>query len=98
MPPTLSVVIVAWNSREELAETLPAMVAELREGDELIVVDNDSGDGTIDVVNSLAPAARLVRMGRNVGFAGWLQRGSRDRLGRSARPPQPRRGTPPRLR
>ena len=46
MRPSLSVLIVAWNSREELARTLPALLPELGEGDELIVVDNDSGDGT----------------------------------------------------
>ena len=55
MHPTLSVLIVAWNSREELARTLPALLPELGEGDELIVVDNDSGDGTAEAALELAP-------------------------------------------
>ncbi len=76
MPPTLSVVIVAWNSREELARTLPALLAELGNADELIVVDNDSGDGTPEAVASLAPAARIVRMGRNAGFAAGCNAGA----------------------
>ena len=76
MSPTLSAVIVAWNSREELARTLPALLGELREDDELIVVDNDSGDGTADAVRSLAPAARLLQMGRNAGFAGGCNAGA----------------------
>ncbi len=76
MPPTLSVLIVAWNSREELARTLPALLAELGEGDELIVVDNDSGDGTEEAVRSLAPTARLLHMGRNAGFAGGCNAGA----------------------
>jgi len=42
--PTLSVLIVAWNSREELARTLPALLPELEDGDELIVVDSASRD------------------------------------------------------
>jgi GT2 family glycosyltransferase len=67
--PTLSVLIVAWNSREELGRTLPALLPELSEGDELIVVDNDSRDGTPEAVAELAPAARLVQTGRNAGFA-----------------------------
>jgi GT2 family glycosyltransferase len=67
--PSLSVLIVAWNSREELDRTLPALLAELGPDDELIVVDNDSADDTVDLVGGLAPEARLVRMGRNVGFA-----------------------------
>jgi GT2 family glycosyltransferase len=74
--PTLSVLIVTWNSREELRRTLPALRAELGEGDELIVVDNDSADGTPEVVSSLAPEARLVRNGRNVGFAAACNAGA----------------------
>jgi N-acetylglucosaminyl-diphospho-decaprenol L-rhamnosyltransferase len=68
-PPTLSVLIVSWNSRAQLARTLPALLAELEEGDELIVVDNDSDDGAPEEVEALAPQARLLRSGRNAGFA-----------------------------
>jgi GT2 family glycosyltransferase len=68
--PTLSVLIVAWNSRAELARTLPAVLPELGEGDELIVLDNDSSDGTGEAVAELAPRARVVRSARNLGFAG----------------------------
>jgi len=67
--PTLSVLIVAWNSREELARSLPALLPELGEGDELLVVDNASEDGTPAVAAELAPAARVVRNERNLGFA-----------------------------
>jgi GT2 family glycosyltransferase len=76
MPPTLSVVIVAWNSRKELVRTLPALLPELGESDELIVVDNASGDGTPEAVAALAPGARIVRMDRNVGFAGGCNAGA----------------------
>ncbi len=76
MRPTLSVLIVAWNSREELARTLPALLPELDEGDELIVVDNDSGDGTPEAAIALAPAARIVRSGRNAGFAAGCNEGA----------------------
>jgi GT2 family glycosyltransferase len=74
--PTLSVLIVTWNSREELERTLPALLPELDEGDELIVVDNDSGDGTAEVVESLAPAAQLVQTGHNAGFAAACNAGA----------------------
>jgi GT2 family glycosyltransferase len=73
--PSLSVLIVAWNSRAELARTLPALLPELGEGDELIVVDNDSADGTAEAVAALAPAARVVRSDRNAGFAGGCNEG-----------------------
>jgi N-acetylglucosaminyl-diphospho-decaprenol L-rhamnosyltransferase len=81
MRPTLSVLTIAWNSREELERTLPALLAELREGDELIVVDNDSSDGTPAAVSALAPAARIVRMGRNAGFAAACDAGAEEATG-----------------
>ncbi|HEU4906702.1 MAG TPA: glycosyltransferase family 2 protein [Solirubrobacterales bacterium] len=76
MRPTLSVLIVTWNSREELGRTLPALLPELGDGDELIVVDNDSTDGTTAAVTELAPAARVVHSGGNAGFAGGCNEGA----------------------
>lgn len=76
MRPSLSVLIVAWNSREELQPTLAALLPELEAGDELIVVDNDSADDTVERVKALAPGARLLRMGRNVGFAAGVNAGA----------------------
>ncbi len=81
MRPTLSVLIVTWNSREELGRSLPALLPELEEGDELIVVDNDSGDGTAEAVAALAPAARVVRSGGNVGFAAGCNAGAEQARG-----------------
>jgi GT2 family glycosyltransferase len=79
--PSLSVLIVAWNSREELARTLPALLPELEEADELIVVDNDSGDGTPEAVEGLAPRARVIRTGKNLGFAAGCNAGAAEASG-----------------
>jgi GT2 family glycosyltransferase len=79
--PTLSVLIVAWNSREELGRTLPALLSELGEGDELIVVDNDSADGTAEAVLVIAPSARVLRAGGNLGFAAGCNAGAAEASG-----------------
>jgi GT2 family glycosyltransferase len=74
--PSVSVLIVAWNSSQELRRTLPPLLAELRDGDELIVVDNASPDDSAAVAVELAPAAKIVTMGRNDGFAGGVNVGA----------------------
>lgn len=77
MPPTLSVLIVSWNSRPELSRTLPAVLAELGPEDELIVVDNGSVDGSAELVREIAPAARLLQSDHNAGFAAACNGGAR---------------------
>jgi N-acetylglucosaminyl-diphospho-decaprenol L-rhamnosyltransferase len=74
--PTLSVLIVAYDSRDDLTKTLPAVLRELGDGDELIVVDNKPGDGSVELVRELAPQARIVSPGRNTGFAGGANAGA----------------------
>jgi GT2 family glycosyltransferase len=81
--PTLSVLIVAYDSRDDLTKTLPALLAELGDGDgdELIVVDNKPGDGSAELVRELAPAARIVATGSNSGFAGGCNAGAAEASG-----------------
>jgi GT2 family glycosyltransferase len=74
-------VIVAWNSREELARSIPALLPELAGGDELIVVDNDSSDDSAALVSRLAPEARVVSAGENLGFAAGANFGAAEARG-----------------
>lgn len=76
MRPTLSVLIVAYENRGDLSKTLPALLPELGEGDELIVVENKPGDGSAELVRELAPEARVVLMGGNAGFAAGIDAGT----------------------
>jgi N-acetylglucosaminyl-diphospho-decaprenol L-rhamnosyltransferase len=68
-PPRVTVVIVSYRSAEPLALTVPAVLRELQAGDELIVVDNASGDGTVGEIRRLAPVARVLERADNGGFA-----------------------------
>jgi len=79
--PTLSVLIVAYENRGDLSKTLPALLPELGEGDELILVENKPGDGSAELVRELAPAARIVPMGGNAGFAAGINAGAEVAVG-----------------
>ncbi len=76
MRPTLSVLIVAYENRDDLTKTLPALLLELGDDDELIVVENKPGDGCAEMVRELAPRARIVPMGGNAGFAAGINAGA----------------------
>jgi GT2 family glycosyltransferase len=72
----ISAVVVTFNSREAIAQSIPALLAELSAGDEVIVVDNASTDGTADALTALAPIASLIRNESNTGFASAANRGA----------------------
>ncbi|HEY7151990.1 MAG TPA: glycosyltransferase family 2 protein [Solirubrobacterales bacterium] len=66
---SLSIVIVTHQSRDAVQRTLPALSGQLRDEDELIVVDNASADGTPAAARELVPQAALIEAGSNLGFA-----------------------------
>lgn len=73
-----TLVVVTWNSKRHLpglAATLPAAVHGL-ERTRLVVVDNDSSDGTADAAEELWPDAVVVRCGRNGGYAAGINAGA----------------------
>lgn len=73
----LSVVIVTHDSRFAVEPTVNALAGQLRDGDELIVVDNASADGTAAAVRELAPEAIVIETGANLGFAEACNQGAR---------------------
>ncbi|MBA2361843.1 MAG: glycosyltransferase family 2 protein [Actinobacteria bacterium] len=72
--PPLDVVIPTWNGRHLLEGCLRALAAQTI-ACSVIVADNGSTDGTIELVREASPAARLVELGENLGFGPAVNRG-----------------------
>lgn len=70
-----SVVVVTWNGRERLGESLPAIVGQQGVVHEVILVDNGSTDGTTAWVRADYPSVRVVELSENTGFAAGNNRG-----------------------
>ena len=70
-----SVIVVSYNSRAHIEPCIESTLRELGPQDELIVVDNDSTDGSADLVAERFPRVRLIR-GANTGYAGGNNRGA----------------------
>jgi GT2 family glycosyltransferase len=73
----VALVVVTWNSTRHL----PDLFASLDRGCEgiadweLIVVDNASSDGTVELARSLHEGVVIVEMGRNAGYAAAVNAG-----------------------
>ena len=78
----LSVVVVTYFSRPHVAACLRSL-DRARGGlaMEVVVVDNASADGTVDEVHAVAPWARVVGTGDNLGYAKAVNRGIRETTG-----------------
>jgi GT2 family glycosyltransferase len=72
--PTVTIVFLVYNRREELRESLERMREDSdypRELVDVIVVDNASEDGAGDMVERDFPDVRLIRRTVNCGVSGW---------------------------
>lgn len=66
----LSVIIVSFNTNEQLRECLRHVFdSAARFSFEVFVVDNDSSDGSAEMVEQEFPRAKLIKNSQNVGYA-----------------------------
>jgi GT2 family glycosyltransferase len=74
--PDVSVVVVTWNALEHIERCLESV-----RGRDVIVVDNGSTDGTVELVRERFPDVRLIEQG-NLGMGGGNNTGMRAAEGR----------------
>ena len=68
---SVTAVVVTWNSAADIALCLDALTAASREACatlDIIVIDNDSSDDTVEIIRRRFPSVRLVEAHRNLGF------------------------------
>ncbi len=78
----LSVILVSFNDRIHLEQCLRSLLAVLPEKNmEIVVVDNNSSDGSPDLVKNRFPDVKLIRNKENFGFARACNLGIRASVG-----------------
>ncbi len=79
---TLSVIIVNYNVRAFLEHALYSVCKSLNSVDgEIIVVDNASDDGSVEMVQQKFPGVKLIVNDHNVGFAAANNKGMKESSG-----------------
>lgn len=73
--PLVSVIIVTFNGRVHLERCLPALRHQTYQPIEVIVVDNNSSDGSAEFVQTEYPDVRYLQLDQNYGFAEANNRG-----------------------
>jgi GT2 family glycosyltransferase len=66
--PLVSIGLVTWNSATYLPSCLKALIEQDYVNWELLVVDNASGDYSLDLVAQFFPAAKIIKNTDNTGF------------------------------
>ena len=66
-----SVVIANWNRKDNIREALLELRKQTYANVEVIVSDNNSTDGSPDMIEREFPEVRLIRLKRNTGIKGY---------------------------
>jgi N-acetylglucosaminyl-diphospho-decaprenol L-rhamnosyltransferase len=70
MKADVAIVIVSYNSQDHIGACLESVFAQRKSvTQQVIVVDNDSRDGTVNFIRENFPEVELVLPGTNLGFA-----------------------------
>jgi GT2 family glycosyltransferase len=79
MTPSVSVVLVNLDGAEHLPDCLDSLRAQDYPADrlEVVLVDNGSTDGSLELLADRYPWVRVLAMGRNTGFAPAVNEGAR---------------------
>ena len=68
-PATVTVCVVNYNGGDLVLRAIQSLHDQTFRDISVVVVDNDSTDGSADRLAESFPAALLLRPGRNLGFA-----------------------------
>ena len=65
-----AVVILNWNTKDYLRAFLPPLLESCPQDASVIVADNGSADGSLELLASAFPQVRTIPIGENLGFTG----------------------------
>lgn len=77
---SVSMVIPNWNGEEKLKKNLPKMI-KVKGVNEVIIVDDGSGDGSVKLIEKEFPQVKLIKKEKNGGFSSTVNLGVKNSKG-----------------
>ena len=68
----LSVIIVTFNNQDDIKKCINSVVPQIHSWDEIVIVDNNSKDNTVEIINSIKrniKNIKIIKNSKNNGFA-----------------------------
>ena len=69
MAPRVSIIIVTWNSEKHIRKCLECISNQTYRDCEVIVIDNNSQDGSVEYIKRHYPHLTVIQNQKNLGFA-----------------------------
>lgn len=66
--PFISLITLSWNKKEDIIELVKTLLNQKYEMKEIIVVDNASTYGTVDILKQKYPFLRIIQLDKNYGL------------------------------
>lgn len=78
----VSIIVLNWHAREVIMPCLESLFAQSYRSYELILVDNDSADGSLEEIKAtFGDRIKIIENSKNLGFAGGVNAGIRQAEG-----------------
>ncbi len=84
MTPEVAIIVLNWNNAPETVACLRSLQRLQGPCPQVIVVDNGSGDGSVQAIRQTFPDVLLLETGENLGYAGGNNYGIRYALAQGA--------------
>lgn len=65
----VAAIVVNWNAGYDLRRCIDSLIAQVRQPERILIVDNASSDDSLSGLASLHEAIEIVQLNRNIGFA-----------------------------
>lgn len=72
--PLVSIIVVNYNGLDTLPACLDSLAVQTYPATELLLIDNGSTDGSLELVRREFPEARIVENSKNLGYSGAINR------------------------